>query len=650
MRGQTSDGANGRGGFLRRLADRLPKGALRAARAAYGRATGRKPGGIEIPADVRARALAEIRTRMPPPHWGVPLAALARAAEMAPRPAGYGAEYDLIKPHFDALYYFGRHADVARRGFDPVAHYLRAGAAENRDPAAWFGTAAYRARYGAEIRKSGLTPFGHWVREGHARGYLTAPFHAFEAMAEQVLGRPPAEVQAQWSAQYDDLRDRLGRGTLGEMVTKAAALDPLVALSWPRAQDIRVPPFNSDLVVTRTEALHRLQARAGGRRAAAVIVVNRPRWGGGRRMEGHLAHALADLHGAENVLVLTTEADGAMPPGKLPEGLRVVTMADIAPGDAEMRERLLFEFLRALRPGSVFNVNSRLFWEMLTPYGRALSRDTAITCALFCAERTALGYWTGYPVRMVYRHFDILHAICTDSQALAEELAARFMIPEAARGKLRVLPAPADATIPVAAIPVAAAPVAAAPVAAVPVAAGRRPQIFWSGRFDPQKRVDLVHAIAAALPEADIRMWGAPVLDGGTMPPPMPPANLTREGVYAHFADLPLHEADLWLYTSDWDGVPSILLEVAMTGLPLVGSRVGGTGEILREGLAHPLPEGAGVQAHVAAIRAVLADPATARKQALMLREALLAERSEAAFRAVVAELAPVVPAPEDAA
>ena len=87
-----------------------------------------------------------------------------------------------------------------------------------------------------------------------------------------------------------------------------------------------------------------------------------------------------------------------------------------------------------------------------------------------------------------------------------------------------------------------------------------------------------------------------------------------------------------WLYTSAWDGVPTILLEVAVTGVPIVGSLVGGTGEVLSEEDAWPVAEIDNAELYVKAIREVLADRPGARRRALALRERLLLVRSEAAF------------------
>ena len=93
-----------------------------------------------------------------------------------------------------------------------------------------------------------------------------------------------------------------------------------------------------------------------------------------------------------------------------------------------------------------------------------------------------------------------------------------------------------------------------------------------------------------------------------------------------------MNDAHAWLYTAAWDGVPTMLLEVAMTGVPLVGSAVGGTPEVLRDGLATALPDTATVDDYVAALRATLADP-EARTKALTLRETLIAERTATILR-----------------
>ena len=232
----------------------------------------------------------------------------------------------------------------------------------------------------------------------------------------------------------------------------------------------------------------------------------------------------------------------------------------------------------------------------MTPYGKAMGASMRIIGTLLCNELTTYGYWTGYALTRFYRNFDVLDSICTDSHFLAEEIRDRFCLTPEQTQRMHVLSAPVTPAIPVAPHP----------------ATGRRPTVFWSGRLDPQKRPDLVYDIARAMPHVDFRLWGESVL-GTPVVLPAQPDNLTLMGVYERFADLPMGEADLWLYTSAWDGVPQILLEVAMTGVPIVGSAVGGTPEVLRPDLSPSLGPDADVEAWCAAIQSVLVSPGTAR-------------------------------------
>jgi len=117
------------------------------------------------------------------------------------------------------------------------------------------------------------------------------------------------------------------------------------------------------------------------------------------------------------------------------------------------------------------------------------------------------------------------------------------------------------------------------------------------------------------------------------------PRNVSVQGRYSHISELPLSEADVWLYTSGWDGVPSQLLEVAMTGIPIVGSLVGGTGEVLSDEDAWPVGDSENAEAYVTAILAALADPTESRRRALALRERMLLERPEKEFATRASDL-----------
>ena len=556
------------------------------------------------------------------PHYGKIFAdrvARAKARRGHVAPADQDA-YDAIRAQFDHAFYLARHDDIrALEDVDPVAHYLRAGWRENRDPTPWFNTKAYLDRH-PDLRGGTVNPFYHWISQTAPAGEVPQPVCEFDTIA-QCLNLSQERAFTLWQARYDDLRHRLEYGGLGAEVVHAATMEPLVEQGWGNALSLRIPPFHNENVTTRTAAMWRLVAASGQTRASHVICVNRARFGAAPRVEGHVARALSEAANAAEVLVITTDHAGPMPATKFPEGVRVVDFASLAPDlKGEARQRVLAEFLRALHPQTVTNVNSRLMWDMMRPYGTALAASMRLYACLLCNERNNAGYWTGYPLRRFYRHFDQLSGVFTDSTALTDDLRDRYALTPTDAARVVTLPNPVDPTIPVATAP-----------------SNLRPQIFWAGRFDAQKRVDLVFEIARAMPEADFHLWGEPVM-AGAAPLPDPPENLTLAGAYSSFADLPLNTADLWLYTAAWDGVPTMLLEVAMTGIPLVGSDVGGTREVLQDGFATALPATATPQDWVKAIRTVMADE-TARKKALTLRKRLISTRTPDAHRATLLSL-----------
>lgn len=556
-------------------------------------------------------------------------AAVARIRGMM-QPAGVDPDYDLAFEHFDLTHFLlqARHFLASQAG-DPLGTFLRNGARAKASPEVNFHMESYLARH-PERAEGPSSPYVAWLREGRAAGEIADPAPGLEQMAP-VLGMAPAEAAALLADLRTDLVTRLRTGGLGEMFARAVEVEPLIGDAWIATTSPVVPPFFSTTSSTQVAAIHRAQELAGFAPARVVLVANTPRWGGGRRAEGHIAHALARTLDPRDVLVLYTDKSGETPPDRFPEGVREVDLAMLVEGlEADAAQRVLVELLRSLRADAIVNVNSRLLYEGMSTYGRALAASERVFLMLFCNEQLALGHWVGIPLRFFYRCFDQVAGVFTDSDHLADWLRDRHQLDAAAGGdRIHVLRAPVDGRLPF--VEASARP------------AGRRPQIFWAGRWDRQKRIDIALEVARLMPDVDLRMWGEAVLGRGheaEVPP-----NVTMEGAYAHITDLDLAEADAWLYTSAWDGVPSQLLEVGMTGIPIVASLVGGVGEMLPDEHAWPVREVEDPEAYVAAIREVLADPASARRRAGGLREWLLAQRTEEAYAEHVAGLLLTSPA-----
>jgi len=533
-------------------------------------------------------------------------------------PAGVDEDYDLAYEHFDVVHFLTQARGMLSIGdFDPLRHFLANGAQAKATPEINFNMRSYLARYPDKANGPERSPYLEWLKRGRAAGEIADPAPGLEKMA-RVLGMEPRALAEELAATRSDLQKRLRTGTLGEMLARATEVEPLIGDLWAETTRPTIPPMFSVNTVDQVAAMHASQRAAGFATARLLIVATEPRWGGGRRVEGHIAHALSRQVDPSDIVVIYTDKGGTAPTARFPAGVRELDLAAEVEGmDPNAAQRLLVELVRSFHADAVVNVNSRLLYDALAVYGKALAASERLFLMLFCNEQQAMGNWLGLPLRQFYRCFDLVEGVITDSAYLAEWLRERHRLGPEQASRIHVFRAPVDRSIPVAAAPAASDP-------------ARRPQVFWAGRWDRQKRIDVVFGIARLMPDVDIRMWGESVLTRDHVGEA--PANVRLEGAYAHLCDLDLPDADVWLYTSGWDGVPSQLLEVAMTGIPIVGSLVGGTGEVLGDDDSWPVADVDNPQAYVQAIREVLVDPTTARRRSHALRDRMLRERTEAAY------------------
>ena len=550
-----------------------------------------------------------------PTHLGPAMDERVAVARAHLRPRGEDADYDLVRDNFDVIHYLLQSPRVAEdQSIDVVQHFLDHGVELRKSPHPDFSMGAYLAGHRGEER-AGQNPYLAWLRRGRDAGELADPAPGVTELAP-LLGMEPGEVAERVAQRRGDLLQRMRTGVIGEMFAKAAEIEPLIGEAWVETTRPRLLPFSHRPVVQEVSAVHGAQEAAGFRPARLVLVINRGRWGGGRRMEGHLTHALAHHVEPDEIVVVYTDESSEAPPDRYPPGVRKVDFAEISAGlRPEEAQHALIMLLRTFGADAIVNINSRMMYHALRIYGAALAASERVFLVFFCDEQTALGTWRGWSLRYFYRTFDSVAGVITDSSHLARELATKHRATAGQQELIHVFRAPVDASIPVAGTP--------APDT------DRRPQVFWAGRWDRQKRLDVFFEIARQLPDVDFRMWGEAVLGGERR---LLPDNVLPMGRYGHFSELPLAEADLWLYTSAWDGVPSLLLEVAMTGVPIVGTRVGGTEEVLVDDGAWPIAEDEGAEAYVRAIQEVLADRPAARDRARALRDLMLRERTPEAF------------------
>lgn len=111
---------------------------------------------------------------------------------------------------------------------------------------------------------------------------------------------------------------------------------------------------------------------------------------------------------------------------------------------------------------------------------------------------------------------------------------------------------------------------------------GAKLKVLWASRISKQKRPDILIDIAKKIDpdKFNIHMYG--LLQDGFEPEDFAGIDtLQYKGEFSSIDELNLRDYDLFLYTSENDGIPNILLEVGAAGLPLIVPSIGGIPELV---------------------------------------------------------------------
>jgi glycosyltransferase involved in cell wall biosynthesis len=111
------------------------------------------------------------------------------------------------------------------------------------------------------------------------------------------------------------------------------------------------------------------------------------------------------------------------------------------------------------------------------------------------------------------------------------------------------------------------------------------PRILWAGRLDRQKRPDILARIAGELPQFHFDVHGGAVIAGAEKEAArlarLP--NVTMHGVFQRLEDIVRPDHVAYLHTTAWEGLPTILFDVAAAGVPIVAPAVGGIPDFIEE-------------------------------------------------------------------
>ena len=367
------------------------------------------------------------------------------------------------------------------------------------------------------------------------------------------------------------------------------------------------------------EAYFKLLEQVGAGEYSHVLLVPWLKQGGADRGIIYHARALAESLPQARILVVATERGDSPWADRLPSSVRFISFGNIA-GHLEFDRQVtvLVRLMVQLQSPTLHIINSRVGWEMVRQYGRQLRQHSRLYASLFCDEYDAnmlpVGYARDY-LRDCYQEFE---TIFCDNSRYPQVWSHDLGIP---LDSFTVLPFPYDGDID------------AVPAAAITQGDPRR--ILWAGRLDRQKRPDVLARIAVRMPDVGFDVYGTAVMSShgeaaAKVLEDLP--NVILHGEFRRLEDVASPEHFAYLHTTSWEGTPTILFDVAASGLPICAPAVGGIVDFMA--MADLIADPDDVDAFVMNLEALRASAEARDGLVLRQRQALSTQRRWSDFLA----------------
>lgn len=520
----------------------------------------------------------------------------------------------LAPRHFDVAHYRALYSDVVHRSdAEATLHYLETGWAAGR-------RAKLTRQEIQALRLLDLDDyqFAHPDVAGRSERYLVQHYLEY-GMAE---GRRPQLT--------DEERQQFERPVLDELFRSEARalhqIEPWIPLPDSLgAGDIRLigPAPGGALTPGARVWWQIVDAFAGG---APDIIFFAPwlRLGGGDILTARYANAMARRHPDLRVAVVTTHGSSTHPE-KLGEDITWVDFVSL-PGFEDLtpdEQRYLIAMLVVqYAPRLVHAFNSPEFFDAVELFPNALAASSRLFLSTFVIDSGPHGEVSSHLTRRPAGYLTPVSGVIVDNQALVETFHDLYRFD---RDKFVVHHQPIE-------LP------PRRPWS--PREQGAPLKVLWAARFDRQKRLDVladvVEAAARAGLAVDWHVYGAPVIsdqaDSEEQINRLQAAGATMHGVYQSFDELLRGDYDLFLLTSEAEGIPLTLLDVLAHRLPVMAPLVGGIPELVSEETGWPIERFDDVAAYVESLQKVAVDREECERRADAAYDLLAREFTWEAF------------------
>lgn len=327
----------------------------------------------------------------------------------------------------------------------------------------------------------------------------------------------------------------------------------------------------------------------------------------------------------QKVAVITTEPNINEWRHRLPAAVLFIDLGNQLLATAVAEAELTVVLARLLvqrQPAVLHVVGSRLGWQTLARYSRALAIPTKIFVTAFSDYYDTFGHANGYLTQYLPQIRNQLSGLITDNEFYRQRCRRLYGLSESVT---HCVYPPQE------------------PLAGVIAATDfKLKQVLWAGRLDAGKRLDLLRTVALALPDYTFYVYGQPVFNdaAGEVMALRDLANVHLSGPYQNFADVLIRPYSLLLYATERDGLPNVILEAMAAKIPVVAPNIGGITEMINEATGFLVHDSQNSDEYLQQIRAVGGNPELTRQRVNRAYRLIQTRHSRAGFTEALAGIA----------
>lgn len=493
---------------------------------------------------------------------------------------------------FNKKYYLEQYPDVRLYAKNALYHYLKYGWKEGRNPSKDFDTNLY-INCNKDVGKSNINPLIHYLKYGKKEGrkIFSTTYITYSTEITSQNGMPL------W--------------IINEMKAIGREIDPNI---YPSTEKLSLYQHYSYPVHTKPGEIYQeilnLCQYTHYTHCFAIPWLKK----GGADFVALLHIKFAAEQPNSKVLLLLTEPADSPWLSRVPEGVDVLDLSKY------VWELLNEDFLKVitrlliqLKIDVLHIINSRYVWDVVRLYGLALRNQTKIFASVYCDDYDMNGQPVGFAREYLPSCYMHLSKVFTDSMYYPSLLQNIYGYP---KSLFQVLNSPVNN------------------VKMNEKNSQLNKKVLWAGRLDRQKRPDLLLKIVKGLPDVTFSIYGEPLLESPQeiISELKELSNVEMKGSFNGVEELPFDKYSAFLYTSQWDGIPTIIISAALSGIPIVASNVGGVGEVVNGTRGYPINNIENIDEYIKAIQTILNNGKDVSLKAINAQEYINENHTEKVF------------------